>query len=86
MAGPVVGVVMRAVLAVADRGTGGGGVSPGMLGVAVTVLLAAAGLWVAILELRRGDRAWPVWTGLVVSSLLVVFWVVVSVAEILSPH
>lgn len=86
VAGPVVGLLMRIVRAVADPGSGGAGPSPGMLGVATTVLVAGAGVWVAVRELRRGARSWPVWTGLVVSGLLVVFWVAFSLGELLFPH
>ena len=85
LAGPVVGVLMRMVRAVADPGTGGGP-SPGMLGVASTVLLAGAGVWVAVRELRSGARSWPVWSGLALSGLLVLFWVAFALGEGLYPH
>jgi flagellar biosynthesis protein FliQ len=86
LATPVVGLLMRIVRAVLDSRTWAGGFSPGMIGVAATVLVAGAGVWVALRDLRRGTRSWPVWTGLVVSGLVLLFWVAFSVAEIASPH
>ena len=56
LATPAVGLLMRLVRAATDPGTGqGGGVSPGMLGVAATVLVAGAGVWVALRELPSRD-------------------------------
>lgn len=87
LATPVVGLLMRLVRAATDPGTGrGGGVSPGMLGVAATVLVAGAGVWVALRELRHGTRSWPVWTGLVVSAVLLLLWLAFAAGELLFPH
>lgn len=43
------------------------------------------GLALAVYALRRRDRHWPVWAGLVASGLTVAFWLYFFIANIVAP-
>jgi hypothetical protein len=84
---PLVGVALRVLRATVDPvSVNASGPSPGMLGVAASLLLAAAGLVTGIRALRAGSGSWPVWTGTVVSGAITLFWAAFVLGEILVPH
>lgn len=85
LAVPVLGRVLRMLAAIGSEG-GPGSPSPGMLGVLVAVVAGGAGLTAGIRTLQRGDRSWPVWAGTVLSGVVLAFWVVFAVAEVVAPH
>lgn len=85
LAAPLVGRLVRVLYAIAP-GDGPTFPSPAMLGALAAVVLAGAGLTLGTRVLQHGDRAWPVWVGTVLSGLVVGFWVVFAVLELVAPH
>ena len=50
-----------------------------------SISFSLVGLALAIYALRRRDRHWPVWVGLVASGLTVAFWLYFFIANIVAP-
>ena len=87
LAAPLVGGALRLLRATLDPvSVNASGPSPGMLGVATSLLLAAAGLVVGIRSLRANARTWPVWLGTIVAGVITLFWTIFVLGEILMPH
>ena len=52
----------------------------------VSMALGLIGLLSAIYALVRRDRSWRMWLGLVTGGLVVVFWLLFAVGELVFPH
>lgn len=50
-----------------------------------SISFSLVGLALAVYALRRRDRHWPVWVGLVASGLTVAFWLYFFIANIVAP-
>lgn len=84
---PLVGRLLRLLRATLDPvSVNASGPSPGMLGVAASLLLAAAGLAVGIRALRANTRTWLVWLGTLASGAVTLAWVLFVLGEVLVPH
>lgn len=85
LAVPVLGRVFRMIAAIGSDGEPGFP-SPAMLSVLAAVVIGGVGLTVGIRSLQHGERSLPVWAGTVLSGLVLAFWVVFAVAEVVAPH
>lgn len=85
LAVPVLGRVFRMLAALVSDGEPGFP-SPMMLSVLSAVLIGGVGLTAGIRTIQHGERSWPVWAGTVLSGLVLAFWVVFAVAEVVAPH
>jgi hypothetical protein len=60
--------------------------SDAMFSPALTIPLSVAGVFAGIGAVRRNYRTWPVWLGLALGSIPLLFWIAFSIGEVLYPH
>jgi len=61
-------------------------ISPGMLGVTLSLLFSSFAFYFGLLSFKSGDRSFKMFLGLILSIILLSFWIFMILGEILSPH
>lgn len=62
------------------------GLSPGMSGVLIALILAISAIVISVKALKKGEHSWVVWVGFVIGILVCAFWTLLIIGEIVYSH